>query len=284
MAVLPGADAGLVALRIGQDPERSGPFIGDEGAAGGQRGRNSLFGHIVGDRDIEMESVAVAPQRLAFVDGLEPQRWALTSWVGNGVVVFEAVVEHGGPERPDGIQVGRIDGKLDPLGGQWNSGIAEFRGTSGDGARQPNVGFAQASRVVRGHRDTDSAWVTQVDVRMMILLVGKGGHERCELCALGEGVRLKLRANHVQAEAPVPHLGERSELSRCDLGGKHARTLARLSLLSQRGSVSGSEHSLRHGHVQVLDHLAVESDHALARRLSLFERSDHGLGMLHLFS
>ena len=100
VAVLPGADAHLVALGVGEDPERRRVGVADQRAARGERGLDPRLGLVVGDDDVEVDAVALRPR---LVHLLEPESGALPGRVDEFVVPSggRRVAEHGHPERPD---------------------------------------------------------------------------------------------------------------------------------------------------------------------------------------
>src|SRR5512132_4626380 len=83
VAALPGGDAGLVALGVGQDPEGGGLGVVDEPAAGGQGGLDAALGLVVGDRDVEVDPVALEARGVHL---LEPDRRGLADGVDQGVL------------------------------------------------------------------------------------------------------------------------------------------------------------------------------------------------------
>ena len=115
-AVLPRADARLVALGIGEDPERPGAGRTHERSAGRDRRRHPLLGNVVGDRDIEVDAIALGAR---LVHLLEPERRPDPVRVDDGVDLppwrarwlFD-VTQHGLPERTDGVDVQRVDRHL----------------------------------------------------------------------------------------------------------------------------------------------------------------------------
>ena len=59
VAALPGTDAGLVALRVGQHPEGRCCRIGEQSATGRERGVDTAAGGVMGHVDIEMDAIAL---------------------------------------------------------------------------------------------------------------------------------------------------------------------------------------------------------------------------------
>ena len=70
---LPGADAGLIALGVGQHPERGRRGIGEQCAPSGERCGDPRLGGVMRHIDVEVDPVALRPWRIHL---LEPDRGA----------------------------------------------------------------------------------------------------------------------------------------------------------------------------------------------------------------
>ncbi len=114
---LPGRDARLVPLRVGQHPERRCLRVVGQPPARRQRGADPCLRLVVRHRDIQVDPVALRPRRVHL---LEPDRRPLGERVHQRahrirVAVLVGVPEHRLPERPDRRGVHRVDPDLEHL-------------------------------------------------------------------------------------------------------------------------------------------------------------------------
>jgi hypothetical protein len=114
---LPRRDADLVALGVGQHPEGWSLSVGDQHAAGVERGLDPAACLVMWDGDVEMDSVALWA-RLGHL--LEPDRGALRDRVdervlGTGCGGLVGAPHHCLPEGTDPGDVERIDRDLHDL-------------------------------------------------------------------------------------------------------------------------------------------------------------------------
>ena len=122
---LPGADARLVALGVGENPERGGSCVGDEGASGRECRGNAMFGDVVRDSDIDVDAVAL---RARGIHLLEPERRGAAIGIDAVVVEMRLVAEHRLPEGLDRRDVERVDSDLELGDGGWLWGDFELGG------------------------------------------------------------------------------------------------------------------------------------------------------------
>src|SRR6185437_15159094 len=87
VTVGPGADAGLVALRVGQHPERPCEGVIDQPSAGRQGGADPGRGLVVGHRDVQVDPVPLRPRA---VDLLEPDGRELPGGIDDPVLAVAA--------------------------------------------------------------------------------------------------------------------------------------------------------------------------------------------------
>ena len=116
---LPGRDAGLVPLRVGEHPERRRLRVVGQPPARRQRGPDPRLRLVVRHGYIEVNPVALRPRRVHL---LEPDRRPLPEQVHQRarrtrVGVLVDVPEHRLPERPDRRGVHRVDPQLEHLDG-----------------------------------------------------------------------------------------------------------------------------------------------------------------------
>src|SRR4051794_9189170 len=147
VAGLPGADADLIALTVGEHPERRRVGVGDQSAAGGERGLEPPLRLVVGHHDVEVDAVALNPW---LVHLLEPDGRAFAVRVEQLRAVTHArpVPHDRSPERRDRRDVHGVDGELEhlhrplaglpgrgrqsPLGDRGGDLLGKVRVTSGD--------------------------------------------------------------------------------------------------------------------------------------------------------
>jgi hypothetical protein len=111
VAVGPGADAGLVALGIGENPERAREGIADQPAASVGGGAHACLGLVVGHRDVGAGPAALRAWRVHL---LESDSGELSVRIHDGVLGAAAArpvgVGHDRlPERAEGRYVQRVD-------------------------------------------------------------------------------------------------------------------------------------------------------------------------------
>jgi cellulose biosynthesis protein BcsQ len=114
---LPGGDARLVALGVGQHPERRCLGVVGQPPTRRQRGPDARLRLVVRHRDIEVDPVPLRPR---LVHLLEPDRRPLPERVDQRarrprVAVLVDVPEHRLPERPDRSGIHRVDRDLERL-------------------------------------------------------------------------------------------------------------------------------------------------------------------------
>jgi hypothetical protein len=114
---LPGADAYLVALGVGQYPERGGFSVANQRAARRDGVLEALMRLVVRHRDVEMDAVTL---RARLVHLLEPERRALAQRVDQpgqrpALSWLVEVAEHRLPERPHLGRVEYVDRDLEYL-------------------------------------------------------------------------------------------------------------------------------------------------------------------------
>src|SRR4051794_38915274 len=114
VAGLPGADADLVALAVGEDPERRCLRVAHQRAARRERSVDPALRLVVGHDDVEVDAVALDPW---FVHLLEPECRPFPVRVEQlGAVANARPIAHDRrPERHDRGDVERVDGDLEHL-------------------------------------------------------------------------------------------------------------------------------------------------------------------------
>ena len=202
VAALPGADAGLVALGVGEHPERGRGAVVDQRAARLERGGDPLLGDVVRHRDVDVEALAVGLGRVGL---LEPQRHTASGRVGD-VVAARVVAEHRLPERQDRRGGGGVERELHQLR-RRGVGVGPRLGRElADPAGQPHVARGEGADVVAEERDGDVR-VAQVDVGVVVRLVGHPrdlGHQpRPAAEVAGAEPRHQLAEHHPPAVEPL---------------------------------------------------------------------------------
>ena len=113
---LPGRDAGLVALGVGQHPERRSLRVVDQRPARRQRGPDPRLRLVVRHRHVEVDPVPLRPRRVHL---LEPDRRPCPSGSTSASPArtcrARRRTEHRPPERPDRRRVQRVDPDLEHL-------------------------------------------------------------------------------------------------------------------------------------------------------------------------
>ena len=130
----------------------------------------------MGDGDVDVDAVALWPR---CVHLLEPERRADPRRVdeagASGPLVD--VAEHGEPERPDGLDVERVDRHLAGLRGERLAGQARHGGQLGDRPRQVDIGIRDgATGGMRRQCHVHAVGVADVDVGVVLGPLGGRCH------------------------------------------------------------------------------------------------------------
>jgi hypothetical protein len=210
IAALPGGDAGLVALGVGQHPERGRLGVVAEPAARGQGCRDATLRLVVRHADVEVDPVALGP---GCVHLLEPDGRPLPELIhqrvlGSGGQHFVLVAHDRHPERPDCGDVQRVDRDLHHLRRPWRArgdlwiGDQALRGDErGDLAGQ--LGLPRGGR--RGSRAEGDEQPLAADVQSQAVPgVGvRGGELARELAGLPQRPGAHAGTQHAEQVTPA---------------------------------------------------------------------------------
>ena len=155
-----------------------------------------------------------------------PMRAGSTRPVPPGALVD--VAEHGLPERPDGLDVERVDGHLAGLGGERLAGQSRRSGQLGDRPRQGDVGVRDgATGGMRRQCHVHAVGVADVEVGVVVGPLGGRCHVEGETGRRVERTGAERRLETAQQVAPVWEAVGGVELARRD-SSDHPGTLRRV--------------------------------------------------------